>query len=184
MARILQLRRGSTADMVAYTGAEGEVVVDLEQKTLRVHDGILQGGYPLMSDVAHDVHEVEMQTIKTKQGDIDTRLLAAESNQTNFDTRINTLETTEFWKTAADSYYINTTDGYTKTEVDQEITTKVSALDSSLGAIYAPISTTYTKTEVDNKIGSLENSVTAGVHGAVSVTEDANTLTFDFGVKA
>lgn len=40
----LQLRRGSTTDNQAFTGALGEVVVDTTLKTLVVHDGSTQGG--------------------------------------------------------------------------------------------------------------------------------------------
>ena len=44
MAKVLQLRRGTTAQNDAFTGAEGEVTVDTEKKTLRVHDGATAGG--------------------------------------------------------------------------------------------------------------------------------------------
>lgn len=38
-------RRGTTAQNDAFTGAEGEIVVDTERHELRVHDGVTQGGY-------------------------------------------------------------------------------------------------------------------------------------------
>lgn len=44
MAKVLQLRRGTTAQNDAFTGAEGEVTVDTEKKTLRLHDGATAGG--------------------------------------------------------------------------------------------------------------------------------------------
>lgn len=44
MAKVLQLRRGTTAQNDAFTGAEGEVTVDTDKKTLRVHDGATVGG--------------------------------------------------------------------------------------------------------------------------------------------
>jgi hypothetical protein len=40
----VQLRRGSTAQNDAFTGAEGEVTVNTTKKTLVVHDGSTQGG--------------------------------------------------------------------------------------------------------------------------------------------
>lgn len=43
----LQLRRGSTSDNQAFTGALGEVVVDTTLKTLVVHDGATVGGNTL-----------------------------------------------------------------------------------------------------------------------------------------
>ena len=38
-------RRGTTAQNDAFTGAEGEIVVDTEKHELRVHDGETQGGH-------------------------------------------------------------------------------------------------------------------------------------------
>lgn len=40
-------RRGTTAQNDAFTGAEGEVVVDTQKHTLRVHDGETQGGFEM-----------------------------------------------------------------------------------------------------------------------------------------
>lgn len=44
MAKVLQMRRGTTAQNDAFTGAEGELTVDTTAKTLRVHDGVTAGG--------------------------------------------------------------------------------------------------------------------------------------------
>ena len=44
MAKVLQMRRGTTAQNDAFTGAEGELTVDTTAKTLRVHDGATAGG--------------------------------------------------------------------------------------------------------------------------------------------
>lgn len=43
--RRLQLRRGNSTAVSTYTGAAGEVVIDTTNWTLRVHDGVTQGGY-------------------------------------------------------------------------------------------------------------------------------------------
>lgn len=43
----LQLRRGNTAQHAVFTGAPGEVTVDTDKKTVVVHDGSTQGGFPL-----------------------------------------------------------------------------------------------------------------------------------------
>ena len=40
-------RRGTTAQNDAFTGAEGEIVVDTQKHTLRVHDGETQGGFEM-----------------------------------------------------------------------------------------------------------------------------------------
>lgn len=55
MARQLQLRRGTTAENDAFTGAEGEITVDTQRKELRIHDGQTPGG---------------MRTITLNPGDI------------------------------------------------------------------------------------------------------------------
>lgn len=45
VATQVKRRRGTTAENDAFTGAEGEITVDLTRKELRVHDGTKQGGY-------------------------------------------------------------------------------------------------------------------------------------------
>mgnify|MGYP001192489178 CR=1 FL=1 len=47
MAKLLQLRRGTTTEHNSFTGAEGECTVDKTKDTLVVHDGSTQGGFPL-----------------------------------------------------------------------------------------------------------------------------------------
>jgi hypothetical protein len=47
MPTAVQLRRGTTAQHSAFTGAVGEVTVDTDKKTLVVHDGATPGGNPL-----------------------------------------------------------------------------------------------------------------------------------------
>ena len=57
MAKQVQLRRGSTVDHNAFTGALGETTVDTAKDTVVVHDGSTAGGFPLaredMSNVAN-----------------------------------------------------------------------------------------------------------------------------------
>lgn len=47
MSKRIQLRRGTTAEMNAFTGAVGEVTVDTDKKTVVVHDGTTVGGHPV-----------------------------------------------------------------------------------------------------------------------------------------
>ena len=47
MARILQIRRGTAAQNNNFTGMPGEVTVDTDTHTLRVHDGTTLGGFAL-----------------------------------------------------------------------------------------------------------------------------------------
>jgi trimeric autotransporter adhesin len=51
MTTQIQLRRGNTAEVAAFTGAIGEVVVDTEQNTLVVNDGVTQGGHYLATEI-------------------------------------------------------------------------------------------------------------------------------------
>ena len=46
MAKRIQLRRGTTAQTNAFTGAVGEVTVDTDKDVLVVHDGVTAGGFP------------------------------------------------------------------------------------------------------------------------------------------
>lgn len=48
MATQLQVRRGTTAELQSFTGAEGEITVDTDKDTLVVHDGSTAGGHPLL----------------------------------------------------------------------------------------------------------------------------------------
>lgn len=49
MAKVVQFRRGTTAQVLAYTGTVGELVVDTDKDVITVHDGAQAGGHPIMS---------------------------------------------------------------------------------------------------------------------------------------
>jgi hypothetical protein len=77
MAKLLQLRRGTTSQHSSFTGAEGEVTVDTDKDTLVVHDNATAGGKPLATEafanaVAHtgDVTGSQALTIATDAVDI------------------------------------------------------------------------------------------------------------------
>ena len=48
MATQVQFRRGTTADHSGFKGADGEVTVDTELKTVVIHDAITNGGFPVL----------------------------------------------------------------------------------------------------------------------------------------
>ncbi len=50
MAKQVQLRRGTTAELSSVTGVVGEVIVDTTKDTLTVHDGYTVGGIPLLKE--------------------------------------------------------------------------------------------------------------------------------------
>lgn len=45
MARIIQIIRGTSAQNDGFTGREGELTYDKTNNSLRVHDGVTQGGF-------------------------------------------------------------------------------------------------------------------------------------------
>lgn len=47
MARVLQIRRGNASQNDNFTGMAGEITMDTDAKTLRVHDGETLGGFAL-----------------------------------------------------------------------------------------------------------------------------------------
>ena len=60
MAIQLQLRRGTTAENNAFTGAVGELTMNTDTKTLRIHDGETIGGVEIPSAQTAD-YVVEWQ---------------------------------------------------------------------------------------------------------------------------
>lgn len=73
MAKTLQLRRGTTAQNDAFTGAVGELSVDTTKKTLRLHDGTTAGGKEIIgkADIATVVATVALPLSGgTMEGDI------------------------------------------------------------------------------------------------------------------
>jgi len=50
MAKLLQLRRGTTTQHASFTGAEGELTIDTTKDTAVIHDGSTQAGRPLLRE--------------------------------------------------------------------------------------------------------------------------------------
>ena len=61
MAKILRPRRGSTAANAGLVGGNGEITIDTDKSTIRVHDGATAGGTEMarMKDVPTKVSELE-----------------------------------------------------------------------------------------------------------------------------
>lgn len=59
MTRILQIRRGTSAQNDNFTGLAGEITMDTTNKTLRVHDGETLGGFALArADAVPDAFDI------------------------------------------------------------------------------------------------------------------------------
>lgn len=52
MSTQMQLRGGTTAENLLFTGAQREITVDTDKNTLIAHDGITAGGFPLATEEA------------------------------------------------------------------------------------------------------------------------------------
>ena len=79
MATQVQFRRGTTAELSGFKGADGEVTVDTSLKTVVVHDAITNGGFPLLkqdgSNSALALGSVTNCSLKF-QGDSNTGLIS------------------------------------------------------------------------------------------------------------
>jgi plastocyanin len=51
MSRIIQFKRFGAAALANTIGANGEIIFDITNKALTVHDGVVAGGYPATSDI-------------------------------------------------------------------------------------------------------------------------------------
>jgi hypothetical protein len=60
MAAQVQFRRGTTAQHSTFTGAVGEVTLDTDLQTLKIHDGTTAGG------IAHIINTNAVQTLSNK----------------------------------------------------------------------------------------------------------------------
>ena len=60
MSKKVQFRRGTYAENEAFTGAEGEITVDTDSNSLRVHDGVTVGGFEVTGNVHFTGNEMAL----------------------------------------------------------------------------------------------------------------------------
>jgi len=60
MSKQVQFRRGTYVQNDAFTGAEGEITVDTDNNTLRLHNGVDQGGFPITGNVHFTGNEIRL----------------------------------------------------------------------------------------------------------------------------
>lgn len=65
MSKQWQIRRGTTDENDAFTGAVGEITMDTDKKAIRIHDGSTQGGIKIPSETTAD-YVVEWQMPATE----------------------------------------------------------------------------------------------------------------------
>ena len=69
MANIIQRRRGTTSQHADFTGAEGEITIDLDKDTVVVHDGTVAGGYPLArEDMSNILNRIGVTQLNLSEG--------------------------------------------------------------------------------------------------------------------
>ena len=77
MAKIVQVRRGTTAALSSVTGAEGELFVDTDKETLTVHNNYQAGGFPLLREDLNNLANSSIPLTKITPG---TALHSVRSN--------------------------------------------------------------------------------------------------------
>jgi len=89
MAKLLKLRRGTTTQHASFTGAEGELTVDITKDTAVVHDGSTQAGRPLAredmsnvssANIAGQLGTDSIATTKIAAGALPTDVTVASAN--------------------------------------------------------------------------------------------------------
>ena len=89
MAKLLKLRRGTTTQHASFTGAEGELTVDVTKDTAVVHDGSQVGGRPLAredmsnvssANIAGQLGTDSIATSKIAAGALPTDVTVASAN--------------------------------------------------------------------------------------------------------
>ena len=85
MAKQIQLRRGTTVENNAFTGANGELTYDTEKKQLRVHDGSTVGGKVVDDPTRNVTSQVSnaTETIAGKAKIATTAIAQAGTNDTD-----------------------------------------------------------------------------------------------------
>ena len=162
MAKLLKLRRGSTSGHNSFTGAEGEVTIDITKDTAVVHDGSTAGGRPLARE---DLNNVSSASIVSRLADdaIATSKIAAGALPTDV--------------TVASA---NIVDG---TIVNADINASAAIAQSKLAVSDATTSasgfmSSSDKTKIDGiEAGATADQTNAEIRAAVEAASDSNVFT-------
>ena len=84
MATQIQFRRGTTNDHNSFVGASGEVTVDTDLNTIRVHDGATTGGtriatFQNLTETTHSFSDASSNTLVVTPGTSDVKFLGGTS---------------------------------------------------------------------------------------------------------
>ncbi len=147
MAKLLQLRRGTTSQHSSFTGAVGEVTVDTDKDVVVVHDGSTAGGTALATEAsvtakqAADAELTELATMASGTASALADLTQAEvqilDGATVTTAELNTLDGVT--STAAE---LNLLDGVTSTTAELNILDGVTSTAAELNLLDGVTSTT------------------------------------------
>ena len=85
MTTAVQHRRGTTTEHSVFTGLEGELTIDTTKDTAVIHDGALQGGYPLAKESLVNVNPTTLASI-------DGASTAADDQMVIYDTSVGVMK--------------------------------------------------------------------------------------------
>lgn len=162
VAQIL-LKRGNTVQSSGYVGPIGEVTLDTDLDTLRIHDGSTPGGYSILATKA-DIDQVNSDIANISLGTIDTAPIIAnvrEAVLSNITSNINTLTNTiASIDSAVDSVVVDVSSLFANA-VTQEghITTILSNISSLSNSIsYLTANAASQETHINEIISDVSNA--------------------------
>lgn len=165
MAIVMQLRRGTTAEANAFTGAEGELFIDVDNKLLYLHDGTTQGGYLINDDDTTNTitsgslsgNTITFTREDATQFTVDVSSLYDDTN----------LVTSVAGRTGAVTLIESDISGL-QTTLDNKLDIAGTAANADLlheheFTYFAPQASTYSKTEVDDIIVTTGKSIAMAI---------------------
>jgi hypothetical protein len=163
MPTVVQFRRGTTTQNNAFTGAVGELSIDTQLDTIRVHDGSTAGGFELVQKAA-------TQTLTNKTINLTSNTLTATLAQLN---------------TAISDADVSTIDGTetltNKTLASPVVTTQLTSSSASFALLDTPTTINFGAAATTFNIGNTNAAVANTVNLATAATNTGLTKTVNLG---
>jgi len=173
MAKLLKLRRGSTSGHNSFTGAEGEVTVDITKDTAVVHDGSTAGGRPLARE---DMNNVSSASIVGRLADDSIAVAKIAAGTLPSDVKIADAN-------VSGNLTIESADIVDGTIVNADINASAAIAQSKLDVSNATTSasgfmSSSDKTKIDGiEAGATADQTNAEIRAAVEAASDSNVFT-------
>jgi hypothetical protein len=163
MPTVVQFRRGTTTQNNAFTGAVGELSIDTQLDTIRVHDGSTAGGFELVQKAA-------TQTLTNKTINLTSNTLTATLAQLN---------------TAISDADVSTIDGTetltNKTLASPVVTTQLTSSSASFALLDTPTTINFGAAATTFNIGNTNAAAANTVNLATAATNTGLTKTVNLG---